>query len=143
MSARPKSGRYVQIQRNGKRRLVSEQTQRDSIRLSERIRRNAGRIRVVESCLEQAYGRMSMSNLASLADRCVNACQNSIALDRLAKRSRPALFCWFCENWSVIWPVLLQQQTGPPQSYAPVQHLEQVPQVDDIHPLSIVALLNH
>jgi hypothetical protein len=31
----------------------------------------------------------------------------AISLDRLAKRSRDCLLCWFCENWIVIEPLLV------------------------------------
>jgi hypothetical protein len=140
-------GSLVQVQRNGKRRLVSEQTQRDSIRLNERMKRNAGRIPVIEFWLEHACGRMTMTNLVALADRCVDALDNSIGLDRLSKRSRSALICWFCENWSVIWPAVLQDQnattTFRPGHPVEISHIQPVHQLDDIHPLSIVALLNH
>lgn len=37
--------------------------------------------------------------------------QLGIQIDRLARRNRQALFCWFTENWDIIQPVLTRTST--------------------------------
>jgi hypothetical protein len=137
-----------------KRRHVSEQTQRDNVRLNDRLRRNTARMTTVEQTLSQFGGRRTMMELLCVAHHCVVALNGAVQIDRLARRSRLALMCWFCENWPVVWEHVFHFYGAQPQipvvnflDRTPVPSVEPIlsavnPDVD-IGPLSILNLLNH
>jgi hypothetical protein len=89
------------------RRLVNvkkltRQTVKDRLLTDERVMRNQARRTFVGKALEPHFGPIPRRK-----DLLVVAREfDTINLDRLAKRSRECLLCWFCENWTVIEPVL-------------------------------------
>jgi hypothetical protein len=98
----------IRIQRTGKRRSISEQTQRDSARLNERIRHNAALFPLVEMTLDRVFKKQRRSELIDLAEKCAHVNGAVHPIDRIARRHRPGLICWFCENWSAISAYVLQ-----------------------------------
>lgn len=66
-----------------------------------------------------------------------------IYLDRMAKRNKNALLCWFAENWVAIYPCL--QQLPPPQKKKPEIKFEispYMPQKPVFDPTDVLQLLN-
>jgi hypothetical protein len=102
----------VRIPRTGKRMTVSEQTQRDSARILERVRRNEQSMRIIEDVLARVVAKRKKRDLLPLAEECVRASCGRLAIDRLARRNRRALICWFCENWGTVSEFLLQPHLG-------------------------------
>jgi hypothetical protein len=91
----------IVIPRVGKRHTLSEQAQKDQVLITDRVRRNAPLIDAIRSTLEYACGPSPQKkDLLVVARQLTGPCK--IALDRLAKRSRDCLICWFCENWKTI-----------------------------------------
>ncbi|KAH0785524.1 hypothetical protein GPJ56_010545 [Histomonas meleagridis] len=45
----------------------------------------------------------------------------NVRVDRLAKRSRDCLICWFCENWSKVSSVLIGSVETPSPESSPSQ----------------------
>jgi hypothetical protein len=108
----------------------------------------------VELTLDQFCGRRTMIELLAVAQQCVIALNGTVQIDRLARRSRPALMCWFCENWSVVWEQIYHFYGGHPQPpTANLLDFTQLPRVGpiartvdediDIGPVSLLTLLNH
>jgi hypothetical protein len=64
---------------------------------------------LVERTLDRVCQKQRRSDLIELAEKCVLAVGAAPPIDRLARRHRPGLICWFCENWSAVSPFLLQQ----------------------------------
>jgi hypothetical protein len=141
----------VHIQRTGKRRTVTGQTMRDTVRLRERIQRSALLMKSVESFLSRVCGKRTMPDLMATAEECVRINLLIEPPDRVAKRNRAGLICWFCEHWTVVSALLTAH-------YCPAQLFRQLPsladanksvvgeadtQIEDAHPLSLTALLNH
>ena len=63
------------------------------------------KIDYVSSFIDKFFGtHVTITILLSLANIVVS--QNHIKLDRLARRNRSALLCWYAENWNVIDPIL-------------------------------------
>lgn len=64
----------------------------------------------VSAYLERQVGEyMTLVNLLSIAQ--VVSSEVNIKIDRLAKRNRSALLCWYAENWDKISPVLSMMRT--------------------------------
>lgn len=94
----------IVIPRCGKRRVLSDQAQKDQGLTANRVRLNKDRINSVVNRLEYLLGQSPQKkDLLQLARQL--CCPCGIALDRLAKRSRDCLICWYCENWAVIEPI--------------------------------------
>lgn len=71
----------------------------------ERVRKNEGYFEMVKYFINDYLGNgYTNAQLVSLARYFSNEC--SIYLDRMAKRNRNALLCWFSENWLSILPHL-------------------------------------
>lgn len=71
----------------------------------------------VSGQLKRLYGNnvtaVSLLSRANILERMLG-----IPIDRLARRNRQALFCWFTENWEIIRPYLMQP-TYPTTPYKP------------------------
>jgi hypothetical protein len=140
----------VHIQRTGKRRNVTEQTMRDGVRLGERINRNSASMKCVETFLDRVCGKRTMSDLILIADDCTRSNSSVPSADRLARRNRAGLICWFCENWVLISDFLVARY-GQPHYLARTTPIVEVPKSEVVehdrqigeHPLSLMALLNH
>jgi hypothetical protein len=101
MSEKDNIPRVIVIQRVGKRMTLSKQAEKDRVLTSERMRRN-------EACLGFVRKRLQLfsPNLQKKELDVVAQAVPGVSLDRLAKRSRDCLICWFCENWIAIEPHL-------------------------------------
>jgi hypothetical protein len=132
------------IPRSGKRRALSHQTTRDNSRLIERMRRCSEMLKLVEPVLKGPYGKRTMSELLSLADGCTRVDPGLPPADRLARRSRPGLLCWFCENWGAVAPSILVLHEMATRRTAPAPAAPKAgdPAREQIHPLSVAALMN-
>ena len=95
------------IPRSGKRRILSDQAQKDQGLTANRVKQNESMMKTVVNRLEYLCGQSPQKkDLLDLARKLCPTC--GIALDRLAKRSRDCLVCWYCEHWPVIEPVFLK-----------------------------------
>jgi hypothetical protein len=91
------------IHRVGKRMKLSRQGEKDQYLMTARRRMNQANLPFVLSEFRRLMGEApKKKNLIPIAHRVSLMCE--IPLDRLAKRSRDCLLCWFCENWSIIAP---------------------------------------
>lgn len=92
-------------QRKSKKR--SSQSARDSMKINDRIKINGGKIEYVSDYINRLFDtHVTSSILISLANIFLD--RLNLKLDRLAKRNRTALLCWYAENWNVILCVLQQ-----------------------------------
>ncbi|EAY01820.1 hypothetical protein TVAG_273310 [Trichomonas vaginalis G3] len=65
------------------------------------------KLNIVSGYLKHLYGNnVTAVSLLSRADKLERII--GISVDRLARRNRQALFCWFTENWELIQPILMQ-----------------------------------
>jgi hypothetical protein len=104
----------IVIPRFGKRQALSRQAERDQELIVARVRENRGTLDRVTRELEYLCGESPQKkDLLVIARRLCN--KSGLALDRLAKRSKDCLLCWFCENWATLEPdfrSLCTEQTG-------------------------------
>lgn len=112
------------IKRTGKRGSLTGQTQRDTEKINSRIRMNQHEIPKVEMELLRYFsGRPIISELLTLASELVNGLEGELKLnlkiDRLAKRNRDCLLCWFAEHWDLLGPKIA---TLPPLPPHPPRH---------------------
>lgn len=104
------------IPRFGKRKSLSKQTQKDQGFTRARVKRNETQISRIMPILEILCGQNPQKkDLLVLAQEIEN--HQSIQLDRLAKRSKDCLICWFCENWDAISSKLNELCATRPRSY--------------------------
>ena len=102
------------IHRTGKRRILSNQAQKDQGLTANRLRQNEGKISSVVNRLEYLLGQSPQKkDLLVLARQLCQLC--GLELDRLAKRSRDCLICWYCENWAYIEPTITSMSMTPPR----------------------------
>jgi hypothetical protein len=100
MSEKDNIPRFV-IARVGKRTTLSKQAEKDHVLINERVRRNRGLMGPVTRRLEViSTQKKDLLVVALHVGQIIR-----VPLDRLAKRSRDCLFCWFCENWGAIEPI--------------------------------------
>ncbi|EAY23132.1 hypothetical protein TVAG_183690 [Trichomonas vaginalis G3] len=70
----------------------------------------AGKVEYVTDYLKGLYGHNVTA--VSLLSRAAKLEQElGITMDRLARRNRQALFCWFTENWDLILPILTRNSS--------------------------------
>jgi hypothetical protein len=81
---------------------LTQQTVRDHILIQKRVQQNAAIWRAIEMRLKHYFGpALRRNDLLAAALKI-----KTLKLDRLAKRSRICICCWFCEHWSEIEPML-------------------------------------
>ena len=80
---------------------------RDYERLKVRITKIGIKMDIVTAYLENMFGQHATS-IILLSQAAIIEENLSIEVDRLAKRNRQALLCWFAENWEIILPFLNQ-----------------------------------
>jgi hypothetical protein len=108
------------------------------------MRRCAPTLKIVERMLDAVAGRQTMPELIALAAECVGRDQSLSPPDRLARRSRAGLLCWFCEKWAAIAPSLTVRFEIPVSEVPAIVARRETDLVgESAHPLSIAALLNH
>jgi hypothetical protein len=88
----------IVIARVGKRQSLSKQAEKDQVLTAERMRRNHQLLDRVTRRLHLISGqKKELLVVARHLSEAIN-----VPLDRLAKRSRDCLLCWFCENWRAV-----------------------------------------
>lgn len=132
-------------------KMHHSQTLRDYEKIQKRVKQNEGRLEFITEYLDHYFGaHVNTVILNSLAKIIMET--YGISLDRLAKRNRSALLCWYSENWDKIYPVLNALNIGRKneslfktemknpliENYKPLAIRE--PKCDD--PLSLEILLN-
>lgn len=86
-------------------RTVSEKNIKDHEDVMVRIYNNWVRLDLVTKIIEINYGgKVRLETLLEFAIYLTKLL--NIKLDRLAKRNRSALLCWFSENWDMINPYI-------------------------------------
>lgn len=81
------------------------QSMRDHEKIQKRLKSNGILPDFISVYLEKHFcNHFTSAELLSLANSFVYRC--NLKIDRLAKRNRQALLCWFAENWNVIHPNL-------------------------------------
>lgn len=108
--------------RSGKR---SSQSLRDYEKIQHRIKASGSKIEFVSNYIDRYFGtHVTSVILLSLAKIFIG--KLDLKLDRLAKRNRSALLCWYAENWDSIYANLkdtdflsyITNQGYPSQSFA-------------------------
>jgi hypothetical protein len=97
----------VVILRVGKRTKLSDQAEKDHKLINDRARKNGNLMPAVSKELELLCSQsLQKKDLIVVARTVSTLCD--IPLDRLAKRSRGCLICWFCEHWPDVVTTLRQ-----------------------------------
>ena len=66
---------------------------------------NGSKVDQVSTFIDKYFGtHVTIAILTSLAKIVMG--RYALKLDRLARRNRSALLCWYAENWDVIFPLL-------------------------------------
>lgn len=92
-------------------RFHHSQTVRDYEKIQKRIQENEGKLQFISEFLDHFFGtHVNTLILNSLAKIIMD--KHGLSLDRLAKRNRSALLCWYAENWDKIQPVLKTLNIG-------------------------------
>ncbi|EAY02055.1 hypothetical protein TVAG_383580 [Trichomonas vaginalis G3] len=83
---------------------------RDHLQIFERIRENGIKMDFVSAYIDREFGtKVKYLSLLSIAGNLSK--ELDLKLDRLAKRNRNALLCWYAENWDKIQPHIKEQKT--------------------------------
>ncbi|EAX95528.1 hypothetical protein TVAG_311000 [Trichomonas vaginalis G3] len=81
------------------------QTTRDNEKIKKRIKINKNRINFINEYLNKFFStNVTTTILISFAK--LLSSQLNLTLDRLAKRNRTSLLCWYSENWNSIYYIL-------------------------------------
>lgn len=95
------------VMKTPKNKIHQSQSVRDFKKLQRRIKENGEKFNFVGEYLDRYFGtHVNALILNSLAKIIME--KHGLQLDRLAKRNRSALLCWFSENWDLVQPVLRQ-----------------------------------
>jgi hypothetical protein len=130
----------IRIQRTPSRSSTNRAraTIREQRSVNQRIRSCSDDVLRVEQALSSVFGRVTMANLANLAELCSTATNGEVQPDRLARRHRQAMLCFFCTHWDIACQVLLRDVLP--------SRMPNVPEVAspdrDPDPLSLATLLN-
>ncbi|EAX85371.1 hypothetical protein TVAG_151160 [Trichomonas vaginalis G3] len=93
-----------------KHRKRTPQCQRDYEKIQRRIKFNGEKVEYVASYIDRYFGsHVTSMMLISIANVIIE--KHKIKLDRLARRNRSALLCWFTENWDIIHPYLKEKKS--------------------------------
>lgn len=116
---------------NSKR--TTSQSNRDHEMVKSRSSSLGPKLDLVSGQLKRMYGAnvtaVSLLHRANNLERILG-----ITVDRLARRNRQALFCWFTENWELIQPILTQNSRK-------AIHIQPIIEFTDVSDLS--RLLNY
>ncbi|EAY20457.1 hypothetical protein TVAG_110700 [Trichomonas vaginalis G3] len=81
------------------------QSIRDYEKVQKRMKDNGSKVDQVSTFIDKYFGtHVTIAILTSLAKIVMG--RYALKLDRLARRNRSALLCWYAENWDVIFPLL-------------------------------------
>jgi hypothetical protein len=104
------------IYRSSAARASTAQTERDNAELLARMKRAAASYRTVERFLECKVGpRLTREKLFALADRLYAQQIVDDPPDRLCRRKKEALICWFCERFAQVLGRLDPPAPAPPE----------------------------
>lgn len=82
---------------------------RDYERLKKRIKKIGIKMDLVSAYFENIFGghvtTLFLLNLAADLEKKIH-----VEVDRLARRNRQALLCWFAENWDKVKPIILEEK---------------------------------
>jgi hypothetical protein len=131
--------KVVHIPASGTHRPIStsKHARREQETLNERIRLCGDDLRKVETAITRIFGRATMSVLGTIADKCQKVTKGAFKPDRLARRHRQGMLCFFTKHWDFVLPVILSG-IGKMPLVDPITRTD-----DDMESLSISALLNH
>lgn len=95
----------VSTRTQNKRKRNTAQSMRDHEKIQKRIQTNGVLPDYISVYLERYFQqRFTASTFLSIANNLIS--NLNLRIDRLAKRNRQALLCWFAENWNTIHPHL-------------------------------------
>jgi hypothetical protein len=77
---------------------VINQTEKDQEQANIRLRKNFRVYHIMYSILEVITGKVTLNSMLALAEQF--APLKGIRVDRIARRRKNCLICWFCENCS-------------------------------------------
>ncbi|EAX84810.1 hypothetical protein TVAG_291120 [Trichomonas vaginalis G3] len=125
-------------------RCVSPQNMKDHDDILQRINQNGIKMDLVTAIIESSYGgHITIEPLLSFANKMAK--KYGLNLDRLAKRNRSALLCWYTENWATINTHIAD--INPYRKEKLIQKLKEskspIPNQGDIDPSDIGQLLNY
>ena len=81
------------------------QSERDYKKIQERVRKNLSQLEYIERYFEKILSKKAKATfLSEVAQEAAN--KLNLHIDRLAKRYRNALLCWYAENWAQISNVI-------------------------------------
>ena len=70
-----------------------------------RIRNNGIKMDLVQAVIEKQFnGKVTIDTLLIFAN--LMAKKHGLVVDRLAKRNKTALLCWYTKNWNIIQPFI-------------------------------------
>lgn len=128
--------------------FTTKKSLRDHKKISLRVMKTGVKMDLVSECLDRANGsKVTYSNLLNFADKLSKKLW--IKLDRLAKRNKDALLCWYAENWEFIRPHVadikkLEDETKNQIIASPVNYDNpKSSQKDLVDPSNILTLLNY
>ncbi|EAY01807.1 hypothetical protein TVAG_273180 [Trichomonas vaginalis G3] len=81
------------------------QSENDKEKIEERITQNGSKIEVVSLYIDRYFSTHVTSAILLSFSKIISE-QLNIKVDRLAKRNRSALLCWYAEHWDQIFPIL-------------------------------------
>ncbi|EAX80190.1 hypothetical protein TVAG_285360 [Trichomonas vaginalis G3] len=85
--------------------MVSQQNLKDHDEMLMRIQNNGVKMDLVQAILESQFnGKVTIDTLLIFAN--LMAKKHGLFLDRLARRNKTALICWYTENWNTIQPFI-------------------------------------
>ena len=101
----------VHDKQQNKHKRTTSQSVRDYEQMRLRCLMLGKKFEVVQDYLKGLFGsNVTAITLLSRANTLEK--MTGIQVDRLARRNRQALFCWFTENWEVIQPILLSNTSA-------------------------------
>ncbi|EAX95366.1 hypothetical protein TVAG_425500 [Trichomonas vaginalis G3] len=114
--------------------------------ISKRINEAGVHVNIVQYVLFGVLGNAFKNT--ELLDLAVKVSQKlGIYIDRMAKRNKTALLCWFAENWMAIYPYLCSQNMIHSQKHIGnniiIGDLKQNVVKKEIDPTNVLQLLNH
>jgi hypothetical protein len=110
------SSQRIVIYRSSVSRTMTAQTDRDNAELLARMRRASACYKPMEAFLEGQIGsRLTREKLFSLANRLYAQQIVDDPPDRLCRRKKEALVCWFCEHLVQVYSRLTPRNAAPPE----------------------------
>ncbi|EAX89728.1 hypothetical protein TVAG_094930 [Trichomonas vaginalis G3] len=99
------SSPYYSAQAKEVHKKKTPQSARDYERIQRRIKVNGDKVDEVSTYIDNYFGtHVTIAILTSLAKIVMG--KHRVKLDRLARRNRAALLCWYAENWDIVSDIL-------------------------------------